>query len=410
MVDMIEIALGIVAFTLIVNMMIFVILFARTRLVSTGDVTVEINGDPEKTITVPAGGKLLQTLAEQDLFLSSACGGGGTCAQCRCQVFDGGGSILATEEAHLNNREKKDFWRLSCQVPVKSDMKITVPDEVFGAKKWETTVKSNENVATFIKELILELPEGEAVGFDAGGYVQMEIPAFEADYKNFEIEQENLEDWEKFKVLENKSIVKEPVIRAYSMANYPEEKGIMKFNIRIASPPPGTDFPPGEASSYLFNLKKGDKLTIFGPFGEFMAKDTQNEMVFIGGGAGMAPMRSHIFDQLLRLDSSRKISFWYGARSLKEMFYDEEFRELEKKYENFSYHTALSDPLPEDSWSGYTGFISHVLHDNYLVNHPTPEDCEYYMCGPPMMMDAAFKMLDSLGVEPENIMFDDFGG
>ncbi len=410
MVDMIEIALGIVAFTLIVNMMIFVILFARTRLVSTGDVTVEINGDPEKTIRVPAGGKLLQTLAEQDLFLSSACGGGGTCAQCRCQVFDGGGSILATEEAHFNNREKKDFWRLSCQVPVKSDMKITVPDEVFGAKKWETTVKSNENVATFIKELILELPEGEAVGFDAGGYVQMEIPAYEADYKNFEIEKEYLEDWEKFKVLENKSIVKEPVIRAYSMANYPEEKGIMKFNIRIASPPPGTDFPPGEASSYLFNLKKGDKLTIFGPFGEFMAKDTQNEMVFIGGGAGMAPMRSHIFDQLLRLDSSRKISFWYGARSLKEMFYDEEFRELEKKYENFSYHTALSDPLPEDSWSGYTGFISHVLHDNYLVNHPTPEDCEYYMCGPPMMMDAAFKMLDSLGVEPENIMFDDFGG
>ena len=410
MVDLIEIVLGIVAFTLIVNMMIFVILFARTRLVSTGDVTVEINGDPEKTITVPAGGKLLQTLAEQDLFLSSACGGGGTCAQCRCQVYDGGGSILATEEAHFNNREKKDFWRLSCQVPVKSDMKITVPDEVFGAKKWETTVKSNENVATFIKELILELPEGEKVGFDAGGYVQMEIPAYEADYKSFEIETEYLDDWEKFKVLENKSVVKEPVIRAYSMANYPEEKGIMKFNIRIASPPLGTDFPPGEASSYLFNLKKGDKLTIFGPFGEFMAKDTQNEMVFIGGGAGMAPMRSHIFDQLLRLDSSRKISFWYGARSLKEMFYDEEFRELEKKYENFSYHTALSDPLPEDSWSGYTGFISHVLHDNYLVNHPTPEDCEYYMCGPPMMMDAAFKMLDSLGVEPENIMFDDFGG
>ena len=410
MIDLIEIIFGIVAFTLIVNMMIFVILFARTKLVSTGDVTVEINGDPEKTITVPAGGKLLQTLAEQDLFLSSACGGGGTCAQCKCQVFDGGGSILATEEAHFNNREKKDFWRLSCQVPVKSDMKITIPDEVFGAKKWETTVKSNENVATFIKELILELPEGEAVGFDAGGYVQMEIPAYEADYKNFEIESEYLEDWEKFKVLDNKSIVKEPVIRAYSMANYPEEKGIMKFNIRIASPPPGTDFPPGEASSYLFNLKKGDKLTIFGPFGEFMAKDTQNEMVFIGGGAGMAPMRSHIFDQLLRLNSSRKISFRYGARSLKEMFYDEEFRELEKKYENFSYHTALSDPLPEDSWSGYTGFISHVLHDNYLVNHPTPEDCEYYMCGPPMMMDAAFKMLDSLGVEPENIMFDDFGG
>ena len=409
MVDMIEIALGIVAFTLIVNMMIFVILFARTRLVSTGDVTVEINGDPEKTITVPAGGKLLQTLAEQDLFLSSACGGGGTCAQCRCQVFDGGGSILATEEAHFNNREKKDFWRLSCQVPVKSDMKISVPDEVFGAKKWETTVKSNENVATFIKELILELPEGEAVGFDAGGYVQMEIPAYEADYKNFEIEKEYLEDWEKFKVLENKSIVKEPVIRAYSMANYPEEKGIMKFNIRIASPPPGTDFPPGEASSYLFNLKKGDKLTIFGPFGEFMAKDTQNEMVFIGGGAGMAPMRSHIFDQLLRLNSKRKITFFYGARSLTEMFYTDEYDKLAEEHDNFEWHVALSDPLPEDNWEGHTGFIHQVIHDQYLKDHPAPEDCEYYMCGPPPMMAACFDMLDSLGVEPEAIKFDDFG-
>ena len=410
MVDLIEIVLGIVAFTLIVNMMIFVILFARTRLVSTGDVTVEINGDPEKTITVPAGGKLLQTLAEQDLFLSSACGGGGTCAQCRCQVYDGGGSILATEEAHFNNREKKDFWRLSCQVPVKSDMKITVPDEVFGAKKWETTVKSNENVATFIKELILELPEGEKVGFDAGGYVQMEIPAYEADYKSFEIETEYLDDWEKFKVLENKSVVKEPVIRAYSMANYPEEKGIMKFNIRIASPPPGTDFPPGEASSYLFNLKKGDKITVFGPYGDFFVKDTPAEKIWIGGGAGMAPLRSHIFDELLRKNTKAKMSYWYGARSLREMFYKEEFDRLEEEYDNFSWHVALSEAREEDNWTGYEGFIHAVVLENYLKDHPNPEDCEYYMCGPPIVNQLVSQMLDDLGVEPENIAFDDFGG
>ena len=379
MVDTIEIILGIVSFTIIVNLMIFVILLARSRLVSTGDVTVEINGDPEKTISVPAGGKLLQTLAEQNLFLSSACGGGGTCAQCRCQVFDGGGSILSTEEAHFNNREKKNNWRLSCQGPVKGDMKIQIPDEVFGVKRWETTVVSNDNVATFIKELVLKLPDGEDVGFDAGGYVQMEIPPYKADYKSFSIQDIYKGDWEKFKVFENVSTVGVPVIRAYSMANYPEEKGIMKFNIRIASPPPGTSFPPGEASSYLFNLKPGDKLTIFGPFGEFMARETLNEMVFIGGGAGMAPMRSHIFDQLLRLDSSRKISFWYGARSLKEMFYVDDFNRLQDQYENFSWHAALSDPLEDDNWDGKTGFIHQVLLENYLKDHPAPEDCEYYL-------------------------------
>jgi Na+-transporting NADH:ubiquinone oxidoreductase subunit F len=289
-------------------------------------------------------------------------------------------------------------------------MKIKIPDEVFGVKRWETTVVSNDNVATFIKELVLKLPDGEDVGFDAGGYVQMEIPPYEANYKSFSIQDIYKGDWEKFKVFENVSTVGVPVIRAYSMANYPEEKGIMKFNIRIASPPPGTSFPPGEASSYLFNLKPGDKLTIFGPFGEFMARDTLNEMVFIGGGAGMAPMRSHIFDQLLRLDSSRKISFWYGARSLKEMFYVDDFNKLQDKHENFSWHAALSDPLEDDNWKGDTGFIHQVLLENYLKDHPAPEDCEYYLCGPPMMMDACFKMLDSLGVEPENIMFDDFGG
>ena len=405
----IEIILGIISFTVIVNVMVLIILFARSKLVSTGDISIEINNDPSRSITVPAGGKLLQTLAAQNLFLSSACGGGGTCAQCRCQVFDGGGSILSTEETHFNNKEKKDSWRLSCQVPVKNNMKIQIPEEVFGVKKWITTVKSNDNVATFIKELILELPAGEDVGFEAGGYVQMEIPPYSSDYKNFFVQDEYKSDWERFKVFDNKSTVKEEVIRAYSMANYPEEKGIMKFNIRIASPPPGTTFPPGEATSYLFNLKPGDKLTIFGPFGEFKAKKTDAEMIFIGGGAGMAPMRSHIFDQLLRINSSRKISFWYGARSIKEMFYVDDFDELEKKYENFSWHAALSDPLPEEKWDGYTGFISHVLYDNYLASHPAPEDCEYYMCGPPLMMSAAFKMLDSIGVEPENIMFDDFG-
>ena len=409
MVDTIEIVLGIVSFTIIVNLMIFVILLARSRLVSTGNVTVEINGDPDKTISVPAGGKLLQTLAEQNLFLSSACGGGGTCAQCRCQVFDGGGSILSTEEAHFNNREKKNNWRLSCQVPVKGDMKIQVPDEVFGVKRWETTVVSNENVATFIKELVLKLPDGEDVGFDAGGYVQMEIPPYKADYKSFSIQDIYKGDWEKFKVFENVSTVGVPVIRAYSMANYPEEKGIMKFNIRIASPPPGTSFPPGEASSYLFNLKSGDKLTIFGPFGEFMARETPNEMVFIGGGAGMAPMRSHIFDQLLRLDSSRKISFWYGARSLKEMFYVDDFNKLQDQYENFSWHAALSDPLDDDNWDGKTGFIHQVLLENYLKDHPAPEDCEYYLCGPPMMLDAMQTMLHDIGVEPEMVAYDDFG-
>ena len=405
----IEIILGIVSFTIIVNVMVAIILLARSQLVSTGDVTIEINDDPNQKITVPAGGKLLQTLAANNLFLSSACGGGGTCAQCKCQVFDGGGSILSTEESHFNNKEKKDFWRLSCQVPVKSDMKITIPDEVFGVQKWETTVKSNDNVATFIKELVLELPEGEDVGFEAGGYVQMEIPPHKADYKDFYIQDEYKPDWEKFGVFNNVSTVKEEVIRAYSLANYPEEKGIMKFNIRIASPPPGMSVPPGEASSYLFNLKAGDKRTIFGPFGEFKAKKTEAEMIFIGGGAGMAPMRSHIFDQLLRLNSNRKITFFYGARSLTEMFYTDEYDKLAEEHENFEWHVALSDPLPEDNWEGHTGFIHQVIHDQYLKDHPAPEDCEYYMCGPPPMMAACFDMLDSLGVEPEAIKFDDFG-
>ena len=365
--------------------------------------------DAAKSVDVESGGKLLQTLASQNLFLSSACGGGGTCAQCKCQVISGGGSILPTEESHFTNKEKKEGWRLSCQVPVKDNMEIVVPNEVFGARKWECEVVSNENVATFIKELVLKLPEGEEVGFKAGGYVQMEIPPYELEYKSFDVDKEYHEDWDRFGVWENTSKTLEPVIRAYSMANYPNEKGIMKFNIRIASPPPGTDFPAGEMTSYIFNLKEGDKLTIFGPFGEFFAEETESEMVFIGGGAGMAPMRSHIFDQLLRLNTNRKITFFYGARSLREMFYTEEYDKLAEEHENFQWHVALSDPLPEDNWEGYTGFIHQVIHDQYLKDHAAPEDCEYYMCGPPMMMDACFDMLDRLGVEPEAIKFDDFG-
>ena len=403
-----EIILGILVFTIAVNTMVLIILGARRLLVSTGDITIEMN-DSAKSVVVQAGGKLLQTLAAQNLFLSSACGGKGTCEQCKCQVLEGGGSILPTEEIYFTNKEKKEGWRLSCQVPVKDNMQIIVPDEVFGAKKWECEVISNDNVATFIKELVLKLPEGEEVGFKAGGYVQMEIPPYSLDYKSFDISEEYHDDWERFGVWENKATTREPVIRAYSMANYPNEKGIMKFNIRIASPPPGTDFPPGEMTSYIFNLKEGEKLTIFGPFGDFFAEDTDNEMIFIGGGAGMAPMRSHIFDQLLRLNSNRKITFFYGARSLREMFYTEEYDALAEKYVNFSWHVALSDPLPEDNWGGYTGFIHQVIHDQYLKNHDAPEDCEYYMCGPPMMMDACFKMLDDLGVEPEAIKFDDFG-
>ena len=403
-----EIILGILVFTIAVNTMVFIILGARRLLVSTGDITIEMN-DSAKSVVVQAGGKLLQTLAAQNLFLSSACGGKGTCEQCKCQVLEGGGSILPTEEIYFTNKEKKEGWRLSCQVPVKDNMQIIVPNEVFGAKKWECEVISNDNVATFIKELVLKLPEGEEVRFKAGGYVQMEIPPYSLDYKSFDISEEYHDDWDRFGVWNNKATTREPVIRAYSMANYPNEKGIMKFNIRIASPPPGTDFPPGEMTSYIFNLKEGEKLTIFGPFGDFFAEDTDNEMVFIGGGAGMAPMRSHIFDQLLRLNSNRKITFFYGARSLREMFYTEEYDALAEKYVNFSWHVALSDPLPEDNWGGYTGFIHQVIHDQYLKNHDAPEDCEYYMCGPPMMMDACFKMLDDLGVEPEAIKFDDFG-
>ena len=405
------IVLGVVMFTVVVLALVAVILAARAKMVSSGDVTIEINGDPEKTITVPAGGKLLQTLADKGVFLASACGGGGTCAQCKCEVHEGGGSMLPTEESHFTMREAKEGWRLSCQVAVKQDMKIQVEDDVFGVKKWECTVESNPNVATFIKELTLRLPEGENVDFRAGGYVQLECPPHEVQYKDFDIEEEYHPDWDKFNIWRYSSKVTEPVIRAYSMANYPEERGVVKFNIRIATPPPGRDdLPAGQMSSYVFSLKPGDKITVYGPFGEFFAKETDAEMVFIGGGAGMAPMRSHIFDQLKRLNSKRKISFWYGARSMREAFYGEEYDQLAAENPNFEWHLALSDPLPEDNWDGYTGFIHNVLYENYLKDHEAPEDCEYYMCGPPMMNAAVINMLLDLGVERENILLDDFGG
>src|SRR5690554_196150 len=404
------ILLGVFMFTVVVIGLVLVILAARSKLVSTGDVTIEVNGDPEHTITTQAGGKLLNTLAANGVFLSSACGGGGSCAQCKCRVEEGGGSILPTEESHFTLREKKEGWRLSCQVPVKQDMKIEVPEEIFGVKKWECEVISNPNVATFIKELNLKLPEGEEVAFRAGGYVQLVAPPYDIKFSDFDIEEKYRGDWEKFELFNISHKENEEVIRAYSMANYPEEKGMLKFNIRIATPPPGTNHPPGLMSTYVFNLKPGDKVTVMGPFGEFFAKDTDAEMVFVGGGAGMAPMRSHIFDQLKRLNSKRKISFWYGARSVREMFYVEDFDMLARENENFEWHVALSDPLPTDDWDGPTGFIHNVLYENYLKDHPAPEDCEYYMWGPPIMNASVIKMLKDLGVEDENIMLDDFGG
>lgn len=409
---MAEIALGVTFFTLIIVALVMIILLAKSKLVQSGSIHININDDPEHSLDVEAGGKLLGALAAKKIFLSSACGGGGTCGQCRVKVTEGGGDILPTELGHINKREAKEGYRLSCQLTCKQDMKVEVPAEVFSIKKWKCKVRSNHNVATFIKELVLELPPGEDVGFRAGGYIQIECPPHELSYKDMDIEEEYRKDWDQFKLWDIKSVVKEEVIRAYSMANYPEEQGIIMLNVRVATPPPrspqGT--PPGQMSSFIFNLKPGDEVVISGPYGEFFAKETKNEMVFIGGGAGMAPMRSHIFDQFKRLSTDRKVTYWYGARSLKEMFYEDDFNSIAKENENFSWHIALSDPQPEDNWEGLTGFIHQVLYDQYLKDHPAPEDCEYYICGPPMMLQAVLNMLDSLGVEPDNILFDDFGG
>ena len=406
---MLEIGLGVSFFTAIVLALVSIILLAKSKLIASGNVKISING--EKELEVPAGGKLLNVLADNQLFVASACGGGGTCAQCRVKVYEGGGSILPTEETHITKREALNGDRLSCQIAVKQDMTIELPEEVFGVKQWHCKVRSNHNVATFIKELVLELPEGENVDFRAGGYIQIECPPHKLAYTDFVVEDEYKPDWDHFNIWQYQSEVEETVVRAYSMANYPEEKGIIMLNVRVASPPPRTEgLPPGQMSSYIFNLKEGDEVTISGPFGEFFAKKTEAEMVFIGGGAGMAPMRSHIFDQLERIKTDRKITFWYGARSKREMFYVEDFDRLAADHDNFEWHVALSDPQEGDDWTGETGFIHNVLFENYLKDHPAPEDCEFYMCGPPVMNRAVINMLHDLGVEDENIMLDDFGG
>lgn len=403
------IGLGVTFFTLMIIALVFIILFARSKLVAKGDVHILVNH--EKDLVVQPGTKLLGALADKGLFVSSACGGGGTCGQCKVKVLEGGGTLLPTEEAHINRREAACGERLACQVAVKQDMKVEVPEEVFGVKKWLCTVRSNENRATFIKELVLELPAGEKIDFRAGGYIQIECPDYELSFSEFDIPTKYRGDWDKYKLWDTKSVVTEPALRAYSMANYPEENTIVMLNVRIATAPAGrNDLPPGKMSSYIFNLKPGDKVVVSGPFGEFFARETNNEMIFVGGGAGMAPMRSHIYDQLRRIKTNRKMSFWYGARSLREAFYVDEFDTLAAENPNFTWHMGLSDPLPEDNWKGYTGFIHNVLYENYLKNHPAPEECEFYLCGPPMMNSAVINMLLDIGVERDNIMLDDFGG
>ena len=404
------IALGVLMFTVVILSLVTILLVAKNKLVASGDVQILINEDESKAITVKSGSSLLNTLADNKIFIPSACGGMGSCGVCKVHVHEGGGAMLPTEKGFISRGEAREGCRLSCQVKVKSDMKIEVEPEIFSIRKWNCKVRSNDNVATFIKELVLELPPGEEVPFRAGGYIQIECPPHVVEYKDFEVQEEYREDWDRFNLWQFVSKVDEDVTRAYSMANYPEEKGIIMLNVRVASPPPRQpDLPPGKMSSYIFNLKPGDEVTISGPFGEFFAKETDNEMCFIGGGAGMAPMRSHIFDQFRRLHTDRKVTFWYGARSLREAFYIEDFDSITKDCPNFEWHMAMSEPQPEDDWQGYTGFIHQVVLDNYLKDHPAPEDIEYYLCGPPMMLDACMKMLDSLGVEPENILFDDFG-
>lgn len=407
---MLTILVGVITFLAVVLLMIGLLLGARSRLVATGAVNILVNDDPDHTLRTNSGGTLLGTLADNKIFIPSACGGKGSCGVCKVKVTDGGGALLPTEVGHVARGEAREGVRLSCQVKIKSDMKIELPEEIFGIQKWKCRVRSNDNVATFIKELVLELPEGEAVPFRAGGYIQIECPPHLVKYEDFDIAEEYREDWDRFKLWQLVSDVKEPVTRAYSMANYPEERGLIMLNVRAATPPPRTNgLPPGVMSSYIFSLKPGDEVTISGPYGEFFAKDTKNEMCFIGGGAGMAPMRSHIFDQFKRIHTDRKVTFWYGARSLREAFYVDHFDSIAAEHPNFEWHLALSEPLPEDNWQGPRGFIHQVLHDEYLSKHPAPEDVEYYLCGPPMMLKACHDMLENLGVPPENIAFDDFG-
>jgi Na+-transporting NADH:ubiquinone oxidoreductase subunit F len=402
---------GVGFFTLTIVLLVIILLFAKSRLLPGGEVTIGINGDAEKSLVVQPGGTLLNALADAHIFVPSACGGQGTCGVCKVEVKSGGGSILPTELGHVSRAEAREGVRLSCQVKVKEDMEIEAEPELFDVRKWECTVRSNDNVATFIKELVLELPIGEEVPFRAGGYIQTECPPHVAEYKNFEIPDRYRGDWDKFDLWRFVSKVTEPATRAYSMAHYPDEKGMIMLNVRVATPPPrNSDAPPGIMSSFIFDLKKGDKVTISGPFGEFFARETDKEMIFIGGGAGMAPMRSHILDQFQRMNTERKVSFWYGARSYHEAFYVEDFDRIAEENDNFSWTLALSEPLEADNWKGSTGFIHQVVLEEYLKNHPAPEEIEYYLCGPPLMIDACKNMLTDLGVEPDSVMSDDFGG
>jgi len=401
--------LSTLVFSGIIILLIAILSFVESKIAAKGDCKITIN-DQKEPLTVHAGQTLLSTLSDQKIFLPSACGGGGTCAMCKCQVLEGGGDILPTETGLIPRGEQKEQYRLACQVKIRQDMKIHIPEEIFNIQKFDCTVRSNNNVATFIKELVLELPKGKKLDFQAGGYIQIDIPPYKLNFKDFDIEKEYHSDWDKFNIWDLKAHNEEEIFRAYSMACHPAEEGIVMLNVRIATPPPrDMSLPPGISSSYIFNLKPGDKVTISGPYGEFFIKDTKREMIYIGGGAGMAPMRSHIFHLFHTLKTKdRKVSFWYGARSRREMFYDDDFKSIEKDFPNFSYNVALSDALPEDNWTGMTGFIHNALHDNYLKNHEEPEEIEYYLCGPPMMISAVKGMLDNLGVPPEMIAYDEF--
>ncbi|EON77829.1 Na(+)-translocating NADH-quinone reductase subunit F [Lunatimonas lonarensis] len=427
---------SIVAFTLIILLLVFILLFAQSKLVASGDVKIIINGDEKNPIIASAGSTLLNTLGNKKIFLPSACGGGGTCAMCKCTIEDGGGEVLPTEVGHLSRAEQQSKVRLSCQVKVKNDMRIRIPEEIFGIKKWECEVVSNYNVSTFIKEFVVKLPEGEILEFEPGGYIQIDVPAITVNYKDIDItphpdlghpQEVYKSDWDKFGLWDLVMKNDEPLFRAYSMANHPAEGNIVMLTIRIATPPwdrannRWMDVNPGVCSSYVFGRKPGDKVTISGPYGEFHINPTQREMVYIGGGAGMAPLRSHLFHLFHTEKSNRKVSYWYGGRSKKELFYVEHFREIEKDFPNFNFHIGLSEPLPEDNWKvkeslddkngdGYVGFIHQVLYDNYLKFKDEPDEIEFYLCGPPLMNAAVLKLLDDLGVPNENIRFDDFGG
>ena len=405
--------ISVLVFLVIILLLVWMLLYARKKLLPQGEVKLTIN--EEKEITVQPGSTLLSTLGENKIYLPSACGGGGTCGLCKCQITEGGGEVLPTEKPHLSRKEQMNNVHLSCQVKVRQDMKVQIPDEVFGIKKWECEVVSNCNVATFIKEFVVKLPEGERLNFRSGGYIQIDVPKCQVDFKDIEVSDKYHEDWDKMKIWDLQMKNPEPVYRAYSMANHPAEGNIVMLNIRIATPPfdrKAGGFKkvnPGICSSYIWALKPGDKVNISGPYGDFFIKDTNKEMMFIGGGAGMAPMRSHIFDQFITKNTHRKATFWYGGRSLRELFYSDHFEEIEREHENFKFHIALSEPKPEDNWNGYIGYIHQVIFDNYLNNHPEPEEIEYYLCGPKLMTDAVVSMLDKLGVPKENIMFDDFG-